>query len=284
MRLSKRQILFIYAILVCITCSSQSLTKDRIERLKRSVVRISIEESTSTGTGFFISKEGALLTCWHVIMPAIIQDSVGIRFKKIYVEMLNGKKIEFGIPLILFEKERLNEQAVSYDFCVLVPSEKIDSFNFLKLGDFNIANEGDDIYTCGYPLGLPYQFVSKGILSTKFVDTVLLHKNNLPDSKVVRNAALLDLTINKGNSGGPIIRMGKTIDDDEVIGITNFNINPFGKTAEQLSQELINRGNVVLPTGISLTESMILFSDAIIYSSNGISGCVSINHFLLSTR
>lgn len=264
---------------------SSSLTRERIDRLKKSVVKISIEESTATGTGFFISENGALLTCWHVITPAIVHDSLGIRFRKIFIEMTNGSKIEVGIPLIFFEKERLNEQAVSYDFCILVPTKKINSnFSALKLGDYNIANEGDDIYACGYPLGLPYQFVSKGILSTKFVDTVLLHKNNLPDTKVTRNSALLDLTINKGNSGGPIIRIGRTIDEDVVIGIANFNINPFGSTAELLNNELKNRDNIVLPTGISLTESMKLFSNAIIYSSNGISGCVSINHFLLSTR
>ena len=99
-----------------------------------------------------------------------------------------------------------------------------------------------------------------------------------------RNVALLDLTINKGNSGGPIIKVGKTVQEDEVIGITNFQINPFGQNAQNLNEELNKRGNINLPTGISLTESMKLFSSAIVYSSNGISGCVSINHFLQSTR
>ncbi|MBI1768598.1 MAG: trypsin-like peptidase domain-containing protein [Bacteroidetes bacterium] len=176
---------------------------------------------------------------------------------------------------------------MSNDFCVLIPAPPIKpvKFPFLKIGNFDNVEEGDNIYTSGYPLGLSYQFVSRGILSTKFVDsTILYQRRTRPDIKVKRSTALLDLTINKGNSGGPIIKLGDSIDDDEVIGIANFLINPFGQNAEQLNLQLNNTGNLLLPTGISLTESMKLFSNAIIYSSNGISGCISINHFLQLTK
>lgn len=268
-------------------CNSQSLSKERIERLKKSTVRISIEGSDAAGTGFFFSPDGYVMTCWHVIAPSIVLDSAGnvLLYKKIFIETNDGNKYEAGIPLIFFENSKFNQQAVAYDYCLLRPaSNKKISLSYIKLGNFDDINEGDQIYTCGYPLGLKYQFISSGILSTKYNDSVLYKRPGFPDMKMVRNVALMDLTINKGNSGGPIIKVGKTIQDDEVIGITNFNINPFGQTAQSLKEELAKRGNLMLPTGISLTEAMKLFSNSIIYSSNGISGCVSVNHFLQSTR
>jgi len=286
MRLNCISIIIIGALINCAVCNSQSLTKDRIERLKKSVIRISIEGSDATGTGFFFSPDGYIMTCWHVIAPSIVLDSAGnvLLYKKIFIETNDGKKYETGIPSIFFENSKFNQQAVAYDYCLLrPPSEKI-SFSYIKLGNFDNINEGDQIYTCGYPLGIKYQFVSSGILSTKYDDPVVYKKPGFPDLKMSRNVALLDLTINKGNSGGPIIKVGKTVQEDEVIGITNFQINPFGQNAQILNEELNKRGNINLPTGISLTESMKLFSNAIVYSSNGISGCVSINHFLQSTR
>jgi len=278
-------------ILLILVLSSQnfgqstSLNKERISKLKRSVGKISIEGDPSTGTGFFFTVDGAIMTCWHVIKSAIVTDSLYRlkEVKRIFFERATGEKVEVGIPDVFFTIKALNENAVVYDFCVLFPIKPVTDFSWLSLGNFDDIDEGDDIYTCGYPLGLKYQFVSKGILSTKIVDSVYYFDGS-PHNKLPRSLALLDLTINKGNSGGPIVKIGDTIDEDKVIGIANFNINPFGSTAESLNQELKKGQNVVLPTGVSLTESMILFSNAITYSSNGISGCVSINHFLQSAR
>jgi len=266
----------------------QSLTKARIERLKHSVGKISIDGNPSAGTGFFITDQGAVLTCWHVIEPALMKDSAGnmVGIRKIYIEMYDGQKKELQIPAAFFAN--LNKDAVSNDFCFLLPP--LNSFNikveFLKLGNFDDIEEGDEIYTCGYPLGLPYQFISRGTLSTKYIDSTLVYRRpGLPEVKIKRSVALLDLTLNKGNSGGPIIKLGKNLEDDEVIGIADFLLNPFGQYAEQLSERLNKETmNLNLPSGLSLTDAMKLFSNAIIYSSNGISGCVSINHFLQALK
>lgn len=263
----------------------QSLTQERVEKLKNAVVKITIEGDPSTGTGFFVAETGEVLTCWHVIQPSIVLDSNGtvVGARRIYIQLRNGNKIPMGIMMEFISKPYFNMVAVSNDFCILIPlpnalSEKI---TFLKIGNFDDINEGDEIYTAGYPLGLPYQFISKGILSTKYIDSSLTyHKKGNPDVKVKKYVALLDLTLNKGNSGGPIIKIGKTIEEDEVIGIANFLINPFGENAEKLNEAMNkDKVNYFLSSGVSLTESMKLFSNAIIYSSNGISGCVSINHF-----
>lgn len=277
-------LLLIFLLFSSFYLLSQSLTKDRINKLKHSVVKISIEGSTSTGTGFFISSNGDVLTCWHVIEDALIKDSIGnlVNVKKIYMDIYDGQRKELQIPSVFFNG--LNMNAVSNDFCLLSPP--LNSFNikvsFLKIGNFDNIQEGDEVYTSGYPLGLPYQFISRGTLSTKYIDSTLIYqRKGFPDIKIKKSVALLDLTINKGNSGGPIVRLGKHTEDDEVIGIADFLINPFGKNAERLNEEMnMDKMNYKLPSGVSLTDAMKLFSNAIIYSSNGISGCVSINHFL----
>lgn len=263
---------------------SQSLTKDRVDKLKHAVVKISIEGSASAGTGFFISKNGDALTCWHVIEPAIIKDASGniINVKKIYMNLYEGQRKELFIPSAFFKN--LNSTAVSNDFCLLSPvTDSLNiKFSFLKIGNFDHVEEGDEIYTSGYPLGLPYQFISRGTFSTKYIDSTLIYqRKGFPDLKIKKSIGLLDLTINKGNSGGPIIKLGKNIEDDEVIGIANFLINPFEKYAEQLNKEMDqDKINYRFFSGVSLTEAMKLFSNSIIYSFNGISGCVSINHYL----
>src|SRR5690348_2356180 len=99
---------------------SQSLTKERVAKIKKCIGKITIEGSTSTGTGFFISEYGNVLTCWHVIQPAITLDSLGElkNVGRIYIEMVDGNKIELLLPQKFFTP-KLNEQAVSNDFCVL---------------------------------------------------------------------------------------------------------------------------------------------------------------------
>jgi hypothetical protein len=279
----RKNVFGIVVLLIPTFLFSQSLTKERIAILKKAVVKIAISGSTSTGTGFFITSDGCILTCWHVIEPALVKDTSGnlVAIKDIFAETSEGKSKQFFIPQIFFQD--INTNAVSNDFCMLVPKPgDTANYTYLKLGKFEDIEEGDEVYTAGYPLGIQYQFISKGTLSTKFVDSSMIYqRKGLPDIKIKKSVALLDLTINKGNSGGPIIKIGATPKDDIVVGIVNFLINPFGKNAEQLNAKLVSDNyNLQLPTGVSITESMKLFSNAIIYSTNGISGCVSINHFL----
>lgn len=267
--------------------SAQSLSNERISRLKKCVVKVYVEGGVSMGTGFFISENGDVLTCWHVIQPAIKIDSLGnvLDVKRIYIEFINRDTIEMKIPIEYF-KPKKNIDALSYDFCVLATDKKVKrKTEFLQIGSFEDIEEGDEIYAAGYPLGIPNQFISKGILSTKYTDSNIIVGKQM----VKRNVALLDLTINKGNSGGPIIKLGKTANEDKVIGIANFSITKNGAIAEQLIKELnekkidvqINDGKGNL---LHLTNILKIFAEAITYSSNGISGCVSINHFLQSSK
>lgn len=274
-------ILFVYCLL------GQSLNKERVNKLKKCVVKVYVEGGISTGTGFFISENGDVLTCWHVIQAAIKTDSLGniLDIKRLYVEFINRDTIEMKIPIEYF-KTKKNTDAVSYDFCVLATDKKLkNKTEFLQIGSFEEIVEGDEIYTAGYPLGIPNQFISKGILSTKYTDSSLM----LGNKKIKRNVALLDLTMNKGNSGGPIIKLGKSAKEDRVIGIADFLITKNGSTAERIIKEINERKiDIKIDDGrgnlLYLTNIFKIFAEAIAYSSNGISGCVSINHFLQSSK
>lgn len=180
---------------------SQGLGQDRIDRLRRSVVRVLINGEAS-GTGFFVSKDGAILTNWHVIAPALKANELGISIeKKISIEFQDGETINIeGFVNPIFNEGLF--EAIAYDYC-LMKIEKMPKQSFipLNLKSMSNVNEGDFVITCGYPLGLKQQFISSGLLSTKFVQSDTL-KLPLKDTVIHKNAAWLDITMNKGNSGG----------------------------------------------------------------------------------
>lgn len=264
-----------------VSCFSQSLSLERVKKLKAATVRITIENSNSIGTGFFIDEGGLLLTCWHVIEPAIIRDGANniTGLRKISVTINDTIKVEFGIPLSIFNDSNLYRQCLAYDFSILVPSKKLTSKQvFLKLGDFNSVTEGQEVITCGYPIGIEQKFITKGIVSTKYIDTSIAIYTPYGRTKYDRSQALMDITMNRGNSGGAVVLLGNTINDDVVIGIADFIINPIGGIADTLIKQFDNSSTAVFIGGIDPNKTFSDFTKIISSISIGVSGCVSINH------
>jgi serine protease Do len=277
-----------YFILLLITIPSflygQSLSPERVSKIKSATVRVIVEGGISVGSGFFVTETGLLVTCLHVALPAIKNK------KRIYIEFQNGDTTEVGFPDILNSDTSYVKGANVYDFCLLSAIRPgLKKTPFLKLGDFGNAMEGDDIYTCGYPLGMSYQFISKGIISSKYINNSIWTESLGIKYYIPRNEALLDITLNRGNSGGAIIKMGKTENEDEVIGIADFAINPLGNYADSIissaSDPAFNIkmnvvydsiGNQISSTDINRT--LVKMAEAHKSTSIGVSGCVSINH------
>jgi len=246
-------------------------TKKRIESIKQSTVKILVDNIKS-GTGFFVTSDGILVTNWHVVIDDKTKlDDKGNILNKFSIVDFKNDTIPVNIILNL-SKESVLEEAIVWDYCILKTNKKTTS-KFLKLGNFKNAYEGESIYTCGFPLDLDDTFLTTGILSTLSVQSLTMNSK-----KQQRQIAWLDMTTNKGNSGGALMTLGKNPEDDEVIGITSFITVPFYKDLEELNKyvtETEKTGTVEF-MGINFLRYIKLINTAVNSNSVGISGCISI--------
>jgi len=245
--------------------------EQRSEQIKRSVVRIFVN-GKALGTGFIISKDGLVATCFHVVQH--IQESPD---GKTHVTYASSIEVEFndGSKLPATVHSSCNNQglleALSKDYCIL---ETNTSKNVVPvvLGTFSDAHEGADIYSCGFPLGINQPIVSIGMVSTKWTTSGYLNQGSS------REVAWLDITMNSGNSGGPIILIGKEPKDDRVIGIASFVLNPFAKSAKEFVQAYQEFPGTVGFMGVDFREFAKLIGGALASNSVGVGGCISIDY------
>ena len=192
--------------------------------------------------------------------------------------MSNGEIIEVGV-LNLFEQDQFAKKAVAFDYCILGPIAHLKSIvSFLKIGNFDSVREGDEIYTCGYPIGIKQQFVTRGIVSTKYVEDSNRSIFKGDTSLIPRAQALLDVTLNRGNSGGAIVKVGNSFDEDEVVGIADFIITPIGSQSEQIIELLKKSSGQLKIGGVDPNAAFASVFEIISSLSIGVSGCISINY------
>ena len=188
-------------------------------------------KATSLGSGFIIDPAGFIVTNAHVIEGA----------DEITITLSNDSDKNFKAKLIGSDRKT--------DLAVL----KIESKNplpFLKFGDADKAKVGDWIIAIGNPFGLGGT-VTAGIISAK---------SRLIGGQI-EGFIQTDASINRGNSGGPMINL-----DGEVIGINSVIISPSGgnvgigfsipsNQAQLMIEQLKTTGKVVrgwLGVGIQL--------------------------------
>jgi len=162
-----------------------------VEAVSEAVVKIT--SPGGTGSGFFISEEGYLITNYHVIE------------KETQIEVTMFQKTATGFERKVFKKVRIEAINPFIDLALL----KVEDFGdmkitFVYLGDVDRITAGEQVFAIGNPLGLE-RTITNGVISTK-------------------NRAFEGLTyiqtnadINPGNSGGPLFNLA-----GEVIGVTNM--------------------------------------------------------------
>jgi serine protease Do len=141
-------------------------------------------DSKSLGSGFIISKDGYLLTNYHVIKDA---NEIIVRLsdrRELVAEMV-GNDPRSDIALLKIEGDDL-------------PVVEIGNSSSLKVGEWVLA--------IGSPFGFDYS-VTAGIVSAK--------GRNLPRENYVPFIQT-DVAINPGNSGGPLFNL-----DGKVVGINS---------------------------------------------------------------
>lgn len=250
--------------------------KQRFVQIKRATVRILINRQPS-GTGFVISRDGLIATCFHVVQhfqPAPGGQTQITYAPSIEVEFNDGSKLPATVHSSCQNQGFF--EALSKDYCIL----EVESKNLvpLSLGTFANAYEGADIYLCGFPFGINQAVVSVGMLSTKWITSGYLNQGS------DREVAWLDVTMNKGNSGGPVVLVGNEPQDDKVIGIVSFGLNPFADSAEELIQVVQTfPGNVGI-MGVDFKKFATLIGIALASNSLGVGGCISIDYLKIKLK
>ncbi|NVL90399.1 MAG: DegQ family serine endoprotease [Desulfobacterales bacterium] len=156
--------------------------RDFFERFFGDIPRREFKQR-SLGSGFFIDKEGYIVTNNHVIENA---DKIKVKLKngKEYDAEIFGRDVKTDIALIKVKSWR-NLQTV-------------------KLGDSDTLKVGEWVVAIGSPFGLEHT-VTAGIVSAK---------GRVIGSGPYDDFIQTDASINPGNSGGPLINM-----KGEVVGI-----------------------------------------------------------------
>jgi len=169
------------AIAQTVTHSDEISASERssiIEKIKPAIVTVFayLENGTySQGSGFFVTPEGDVITCFHVV-----ENSSRIAIKTIDDQVYQVKKIVAE-----------NADADLVRLSVEIPQSAVQVMPI----NYELPNQGDDIYVMGSPEGLEYS-LSKGIISN------------------IRNSSMMqiDAPISPGSSGSPVIKMnGKLI-------------------------------------------------------------------------
>lgn len=152
--------------------------------------RVFNQQVQGLGSGFLISPDGYILTNDHVAGNA----------KEITVTLTNGDK---------YKAELIGTDLIS-DIALL----KIDGKNlpFIKLGNSEDVIIGEWVIALGNPFGL-FDISDKPTVTVGVVSGTQMNLQS-QDGRVYRNMIQTDASINKGNSGGPLIN-----GTGEVIGV-----------------------------------------------------------------
>ncbi len=147
---------------------------------------VSIKTDVAQGSGFIISSDGLVVTNTHVLYNAH------------YAKVLT------------YDDRLIDAKLIGYDKEIDVAVLKIQgTYSYLQFGNSDDVKIGEKVIALGNPLGLSFT-ATEGIVSA----------TNRPGDTDKTSYIQTDVSLNPGNSGGPLIdKQGK------VIGINNFKIS-----------------------------------------------------------
>lgn len=169
-----------------------------LEQVKNSIVVISAQsaEASSLGSGFIISSDGYIITNQHVIDGA----------NDIWVDFYDGSSL----------KARVVGQSERDDIAVL----KVNANNLpaITLAKSENCYVGEVVYAIGCPDSYDFAWsVTMGIISHTSRNVKIYDDNG--NLEKTMNLIQTDVSVNPGNSGGPIINTR-----GEVVGIVTLKI------------------------------------------------------------
>jgi S1-C subfamily serine protease len=191
---------------------------DLVDRDKASVVKVSClyphSPQGTTGTGFFINKDGLVVTAFHVINHPF--DLLTIDLPQPSFMTANGNSFINGFSgisaivvavdvdhdLVLLKPET-NPLSPAYKPIPILESSDgqrvLETFKGVPVSfEMDKLRDGDPVFTSGYPLNMGILITTAGIVSSSSpVDA------DIPAHRL-RNVYFADMHVNHGNSGGPL--------------------------------------------------------------------------------
>lgn len=136
--------------------------RDIISSYRDAICRVKCSDLQSTGTGFFVRRDGVLLTCCHVVSRFAIDPQARIRLE--YSQNIQIETTRDTYPAIITHAQN-STHPIFEDYAIL--KIDVDGMKCLTLGDYNLAEPGDKVLILGYPFGLSYPCATLGMISAK---------------------------------------------------------------------------------------------------------------------
>ena len=193
-----------------------TVMKDLIERASVGLAEILVPSAgglIKSGTGFAISADGRCATCMHVLGS----------ISELHVQFWGTGKVA---------KAEIVKWDADHDLAILSTGQ---SLRPLPLGEFSQIDIGEDVVWGGFPLEVWVPSFHKGMVSFK-------GGMRLPQLKGEIEALQLDGTMNRGNSGGPIIDPR----DGRVVGIVSSSMGAINEDLAAITQRQKEFGTVAI--------------------------------------
>ncbi|MDD5606403.1 MAG: trypsin-like peptidase domain-containing protein [Candidatus Pacebacteria bacterium] len=179
------------------------------------------------GSGFIISKDGYILTCYHIVEDVEAEYSIIIEPGKIY-------------PAKVLARNKINDIAIL--------KIKANNLPYISLADYQ-PELGQEVVAVGNALGEFHDTLSSGIVSglSRYIQAT---NSMTKQAERLRGLIQTDAAINPGNSGGPLIDMqGKVIgiNTATVMGAQNIGFAIPIEYAKKDLQEIKKYGKLIIP-------------------------------------
>ena len=190
-------------------------------------------DQTVSGTGFFITDQGYIITNNHVVEGA----------QEVTIVLSDGTE----------QQATLVGTDIYSDIAVLKTDGNVPAV--AKLGNSDVLKPGESVIAIGSPLGNFKNTVTVGVVSAtgRAIDT--------GSGYMIENLIQTDAAINHGNSGGPLVNLAGEVVGINTLVVRNTNSGDVAEglgfaipvnTAQAVAQQIIEKGYFARPyLGIS---------------------------------
>ncbi len=232
---------FLYAVVILsalhlTSCtSSRPLTSSSISKAAESVVQILVDGEVR-GTGFIVTSEGHVLTCYHVAYVSLLFDrdrpTTALGERTITIKTSDG-----NIHDVAYDRNQFGKKDNSDRDYFIMKIVGGNSFSEVDFGSYQDLELGMTVFTIGFPLGIDQAAYRKGYVSS-------LYNQPLTDGGLATNTGWIDMNVAQGHSGGPVYYQ----DDAGRIKVAGYLVLALTPARDQI-KELSDR--VTLPPRLS---------------------------------